>query len=266
MSDSRPIGVFDSGIGGLTVVKNIAKLIPNENVIYFGDIARIPYGTKSQETIQKFAAQTVKFLVEQDVKVIIIACNTISAIAKDIVIEVAGNIPVIDVITAGVNSVKEFVNVGVIATPATVRSQAYPNKINECNLDINVSSQPCGLFVPMIEEGFISGEIVELVSKEYLSFFSDKKLDALVLGCTHYPIIEKSISRAICGITLIDPSLEATKMLVELLNVNSILNVEMESPIYKFYVTDIPIKFKQIGEVFLETQMECLEIVDIDNY
>jgi glutamate racemase len=266
VTDNRPIGVFDSGIGGLTVVKNITQLLPNENVIYFGDIARIPYGTKSQETIQRFAAQTVRFLVEQDVKVIIIACNTISAIAKDIVIELAGNIPVIDVITAGVNSVNEFKNIGVIATPATIRSNEYTNQIYKFNANVNVYSQSCGLFVPMIEEGFISGDVVELVSKEYLYTFVDKSLDALILGCTHYPIIKESISRVLCGVTLVDPSREATNMLISLLNDRSILNVDKEQSIYKFYVTDIPVKFKQIGELFLQTQMNHLDVVDIDDY
>ena len=244
MSDSRPIGVFDSGIGGLTVVKNIINLLPKENIIYFGDIARIPYGTKSQDTVQKFAAQTVQFLVEQDVKAIIIACNTISAIAKDIVIAMAGEIPVIDVITAGVNSVAKFTNIGVIATPATVRSNAYSDKIREDNPNSIVYSQACGLFVSMIEEGFIEGEIVELISQEYLNIFSDKSLDALVLGCTHYPIIKDSISRVLCGVTLIDPSLEATNMLIELLASKSILNNSIDVGNHKFYVTDIPVKFK----------------------
>lgn len=131
MLDNRPIGVFDSGIGGLTIVKNLMSILPNEDIIYFGDIARIPYGTKSRATIQKFAAQTAKFLIEQEVKAIIIACNTISAIAKDIVQEIAKAIPVIDVITAGVSLVDNLNTVGVIATPATINSNAYALQIHK---------------------------------------------------------------------------------------------------------------------------------------
>lgn len=265
MSDNRPIGVFDSGIGGLTVVKSLMDTLPNENIIYFGDIARIPYGTKSQSTIEKFAAETVKFLIQKDVKAIIIACNTISAIAKDIVKAIAGDVPVIDVISAGVSSVQGNLNIGVIATPATINSDAYTNQINQLYPQAQVFTQACGLFVSMIEEGFIDGEIVELIAKNYLAYFNDKSLDCLILGCTHYPIIKESITKILRGLTLIDPSQQAVKILTQLLSSESMLNDGNHSSNYKFYVTDIPLKFKAVGEVFLQAKMNDLEMVSLDN-
>jgi glutamate racemase len=263
MQNDRTIGVFDSGIGGLTVVKNLMEILPNENIIYFGDIARIPYGTKSRATIQKFAAQTAKFLIAQEVKAIIIACNTISALAKDIVQDIAKDIPVIDVISAGVSLVSDLNAVGVIATPATINSNAYALQIHKNNLETEVYSTPCGLFVSMIEEGFIEGQIVELVAKQYLEYFNDKDIQALILGCTHYPIIKQSISD-ILNVDLIDPSLQASKILKDLLMERKILNTSELDPEYRFYVTDIPVKFKAVGEMFLQTQMQYIEIVNLD--
>lgn len=261
MFDNRAIGVFDSGIGGLTVVKSLIELLPYENIIYFGDIARIPYGTKSQATIQKFAAETVKFLIQKDVKAIIIACNTIAAIAKDMVKDIAGDIPVIDVISAGIASVQDNLNIGVIATPATINSRAYTQQIKQLYPSSQIFSQPCGLFVSMIEEGFIEGEIVELITKEYLDSFKDKSLDCLILGCTHYPLIKKSIAKVIKDVALIDPSQQAVEILIQLLSEQKILNNHNYSSKYKFFVTDIPLKFRTVGEFFLQRKMDNLEMV-----
>jgi glutamate racemase len=266
MSDNRSIGVFDSGVGGLTVLKSLMDILPRENIIYFGDIARIPYGTKSQATIQKFAAETVRFLIQKDVKAIIIACNTISAVAKDIVKEIAGEIPVIDVISTGVSSVADNLNIGVIATPATINSNAYTDQINQLYPKSKVFTQACGLFVSMIEEGFVDGEIVELIAKEYLGYFKDKSLDCLILGCTHYPMIKDSITKVLKNVTLIDPSQQAVKILMQLLTSQRILNDGVcSSPKYKFYVTDIPLKFQLVGEIFLHAKMTDLEMVSLDD-
>ena len=266
MSDNRPIGVFDSGVGGLTVVKSLKDILPHENIIYFGDIARIPYGTKSQATIQKFAAETAKFLIQKNVKAIIIACNTISAIAKDIVKEITGDIPMIDVISAGISLIDDNLNIGVIATPATINSNAYTKQINQLYPKSQVFTQSCGLFVSMIEEGFVEGEVVELITKEYLDDFSSKSLDCLILGCTHYPIIKESISKVLKNVMLIDTSQQAVKILMELLIKQNMLNDGLSNNLnYKFYVTDIPLKFKAVGEVFLQTRMDDLEIVSLDN-
>lgn len=264
--NNRPIGVFDSGIGGLTVVKNLMELLPNENIIYFGDIARIPYGTKSRATIQRFAEQTVKFLLDQEVKAIIIACNTISAVAKETVQNLAKDIPVIDVISAGAKAAESYNHIGVIATQATVNSKAYSRAIHEHNKEAIVDSQECGLFVPMIEEGFVKGIAIEAVASEYLSFFKDKDIEALILGCTHYPLISDIIAKFIKQDTLlIDPATQACLMLKECLEERDLLNVTNQKSDYRFYVTDIPIKFKAMGEMFLKTQMDYLEIVSLEN-
>ena len=267
MNKNLAIGVFDSGVGGLTVVKNLKEALPNENIIYFGDIARIPYGTKSRKLIIKYAKQTVKFLLEKNVKAIIIACNTISAIAKEEIQCFAKDIPIIDVVSAGVNSINNEKNIGVIATPATIKSNVYSKKLTLKNNKINVYSQECGLFVPIIEEGFIKSEATSIIAKEYLSYFDDKNIQALILGCTHYPLIENIIKKSIpYNIDLIDPALEAVEMLIKDLQKNNLLlDIEKMSET-KFYVTDIPLKFKALGESFLNSKMDHLEIVNIDNY
>ena len=265
MSNDRPIGVFDSGIGGLTVVRNIIRLLPKESIIYFGDIARIPYGTKSQDTIKKFATQTAKFLVDQRVKVIIIACNTISAIAKNEVIAVAKNIPVIDVISAGVESISlESKNVAIIATPATINSQVYQQKLLEISSGFKIYPKACGLFVPMIEEGFISGSIVNGIVKKYLQDFKNIELDEIILGCTHYPIIENSISKYVEHTNIVNPSYKVSQTLRKLLEVEDLFNHGNNPVQYDYFVTDIPINFKSIGEIILKRPMNNIKKVDFD--
>ncbi|MBP7846576.1 MAG: glutamate racemase [Burkholderiales bacterium] len=262
----NPIGVFDSGIGGLSVVKNIMCNLPHENVVYFGDIARIPYGTKSVATIQKFTEQTMRFLLKQEVKAIIIACNTISAVAKDTVLQLAGNIPVIDVITAGTQaSATLYQRIGVIATPATINSQAYPRAIHQINPAAQVYAQACTLFVPMVEEGFIEHPALELVAREYLQPIIKKNVECLVLGCTHYPLISKTIAKIIGPqIKIIDPAITACEELSNILRANNTLNTNQESGTYKFYVTDVPVKFQSIGERFLNHTIEHLEVVSVE--
>lgn len=262
----NPIGVFDSGIGGLSVVKNIMCNLPHENVVYFGDIARIPYGTKSVATIQKFTEQTMRFLLKQEVKAIIIACNTISAVAKDTVLQLAGNIPVIDVITAGTQaSATLYQRIGVIATPATINSQAYPRAIHQINPAAQVYAQACALFVPMVEEGFIEHPALELVAREYLQPIIKKNVECLVLGCTHYPLISKTIAKIIGPqIKIIDPAITACEELSNILRANNTLNTNQESGTYKFYVTDVPVKFQSIGERFLNHAINHLEVVNVE--
>lgn len=260
------IGVFDSGIGGLSVVKNIMQNLPNENVVYFGDNARIPYGNKSVATIQKFTEQTMRFLLKQEVKAIIIACNTISAVAKDTVLQLAGNIPVIDVITAGTKACATlFQRIGIIATPATINSQAYPRAIHQIDPEAQVYAQACALFVPMVEEGFINHPALELVAREYLQHITKKNIECIVLGCTHYPLISQTIAKVIGPkIKIIDPAITACEELKNILQTNNMLNTNNEAGTYKFYVTDVPVKFQSIGERFLNHSMEHLEVVSVE--
>lgn len=261
-----PIGVFDSGIGGLSVVKSIMEKLPHENIVYFGDIARIPYGTKSVSTIRKFTEQTVRFLLQQEVKAIIIACNTISAVAKETVIQLAGKIPVIDVISAGTQaSTAISTQIGVIATPATINSRAYPRAIHAVNPDAEVYTQACALFVPMVEEGFIDHPALDLVAREYLQPLLKNKIDSLILGCTHYPLIKNTIAKIIGDkISIIDPAITACHELEQILIKNQAINPNQESGTYKFYVTDVPVKFQKIGEIFLNHPIEHLEVVSVE--
>ncbi len=264
---NTPIGVFDSGVGGLSVVKSIMQKLPNEDIVYFGDIARLPYGNKSATIIKKFAHQTVKFLINKQVKAIVIACNTISSVATESIRQIAGDIPVIDVISAGaLATINSNANkVAVIATPATINSQAYPKAIHDLNNKINVISKACPLFVPMIEENFIQHKALELVAEEYLNPLLKENLDAVILGCTHYPLI-RNIVQAILGnkVMIIDPADKTSDNLINLLKENLLLNSSTQKASHKFFVTDIPTKFQEIGELFLQTKMEQLELVSLD--
>jgi glutamate racemase len=266
-NQQNPIGVFDSGMGGLTVMREIIHALPHENVIYFGDIARLPYGTKSVETIRKFVAQTVRFLLSKNVKAIVIACNTISAVAKDTVKEIAGEIPVIDIISAGSHDTAfgGYRKVGVIATPATISSNAYPIAIHNLNPKIEILTQACALFVPMIEEGLIAHKAVELIALDYLEPLQKETIEALVLGCTHYPLIKDIIAKIIGSkVKIIDPALTACNELVRILNTKNLLNLENKVGNYQYYVTDRPLKFRENGERFLANTMDVIEVVNLD--
>ncbi|MCC2645275.1 MAG: glutamate racemase [Burkholderiales bacterium] len=265
LKTNNPIGVFDSGMGGLTVMREIMHTLPHEDIIYFGDIARLPYGTKSITTIRKFALQTAKFLIKQNVKAIVIACNTISAIAKDEVQKAAGNIPVIDVISAGSSDARHYNKIGIIATPATINSHAYPTAIYHQNPSALIVSQACALFVPMIEEGFIEHKALELIAREYLGMLIKQNINALVLGCTHYPLIKGTIMK-IMGreVHIIDPAHTACRDLVKVLTNKNLLNLQKTTGSYHYFVTDIPLKFQENGERFLANKMENIELVNID--
>jgi glutamate racemase len=267
LASGNPIGVFDSGMGGLTVMREIMHTIPHENMIYFGDIARLPYGTKSVTTIRKFALQTAKFLLNQNVKAIVIACNTISAIAKDEVQEVAKNIPVIDVISAGSYDATSngYKKVGVIATPATINSNAYPMAIKQLNPSIEILSQACALFVPMIEEGFTQHQALKLIAHDYLDILKKQNVDALVLGCTHYPLIKDTIAQIMgSSVKIIDPAITACNELNKILTSKNLLNSQQSSGSYRYFVTDIPLKFRENGERFLGAKMDKIELVNLD--
>lgn len=252
----RPLGIFDSGIGGLTVVKAIKEILPNENIIYFGDIARLPYGTKSDATIRHFATQTAQFLIKQNVKALVIACNTISAVAKDEIIKIAGDIPVIDVISSGVMA-SAFMShnnkLGVIATPATINSQAYSIKLHIANPNLQVFSQACSLFVPLIEEGFLEHKALELIASEYLLPLIKSNIDTLILGCTHYPLIKLTLNKILGNnVKIIDPALETCQVLARLLSQNNLLNLSSNIPSSRYFVTEISPNFVKIANVFLK--------------
>ncbi len=256
MSNNLPIGIFDSGVGGLTVVKEILKFLPNENLIYLGDTARVPYGTRDTETVNKFSDELVRFMLKSQVKSIVVACNTISAISLSNILKSAGEIPVIDVIVPTIEYAlrnKDVNTIGIIGTQATINSKVYENKIKNIDKDVKVFTKACPLFVPLAEEGFSETLEALQISKKYLSYFDDKNLDLLILGCTHYPIlkgaIEKSLRRRI---KIIDSAFPTAEKLKKVLSEKKLLNTENKNPKLEFYVTDNPLRSLEIANMLFE--------------
>jgi glutamate racemase len=245
--DNRPIGVFDSGVGGLTVVSALLQNIPGETIYYVGDTARVPYGNKSQERIQKYSKEIVDWLIQEDCKMIIVACNTASSLAINY-LKSKFSLPIIGVIDPGVNkalSVTKTQTIGVIGTHATIRSDSYGNRLKSINPKIKILNKACPLFVPLVEEGLLKGKIPNLIAESYLSDFNDKDVDTVILGCTHYPILKKTIKNILGeGINLVDSGEATAKVVLESLGENKILS---DSPVGKLYsfVTDSTESFKK---------------------
>lgn len=248
---SHPIGVFDSGIGGLTVVRALMERLPFENIVYFGDTARVPYGVKSPETITKYAEEITNFLLQKDVKLLIVACNTMAAVAYQTV-KGLSPVPVLDVIDAGARraaSETRSKHIGVIGTPATINSNAYARAIHRHDPDMRVFSQACPLFVPLVEEGWWNHPVTRLTAQEYLRPVLAEHVDTLVLGCTHYPLI-KPLLQEIAGpdILLVDSAEAMADITAALLAGMDLGNRERVQPKYRFFVSDVPYHFQTIGE------------------
>lgn len=267
MSDSRPIGIFDSGVGGLTVANAIRHLLPSESMIYFGDTSHLPYGDKSPETIRFYTTGIARFLLEQNCKVIVIACNTASANAFDQVVQIAGTkVPILNVIDPVVNYVcneSEYKHIGVIGTKSTVNSNTYTDKIHNIKKGIIVSSLATPLFVPMIEEGFIFDDISNAIIRTYLSRHEIAGIEGLILGCTHYPIIKNQINKYYnFSIDVVDSSKIVANALRKLLHDNNLLNDTSEIAKHRFLVSDITESFRIISKMFFEEQVN-LELKNI---
>jgi glutamate racemase len=265
MNNAQPIGVFDSGIGGMTVVRALTHHLPHENIIYFGDTARVPYGPKSPQVVREYALQDTDVLLRHDVKLIIIACNTVSAVALDVV-QKRAKVPVIGVILPGAEAaVRATKNkrIGVIGTVGTIFSNAYTNAIRQIDSDIKVFSQPCPLFVPLAEEGWIDHKATELIAKEYIFPLTLEKIDTLVLGCTHYPLLRDVIAKVLNkSVTLIDSG-EATAFVVKnMLADLQLNNTSILKPNLQFFVSDVPHKFAEIGERFLGNKLGIVHRVE----
>ncbi|MBN1158575.1 MAG: glutamate racemase [Bacteroidales bacterium] len=263
---TRPVGIFDSGVGGLTVASAIKQILPNENLIYFGDTAHLPYGDKSRETIISYAANITRFLIGQNCKVIVVACNTASANAYEAIKEEAGNqAVVVDVINPVVDYVTkraEYKNIGIIGTKATINSETYDKKIKALNPLIVVSTLATPLFVPMIEEGFIYDDISNAIIRSYLSRHELRDIDALIMGCTHYPIIKNQISKYYnFKLDVIDSSAIVANYLRKLLGEKNQLNME-SNPRYKFIVSDYTEYFQVISRLFFDEEIR-LEKMDL---
>ena len=265
------MGSFDSGVGGLTVAREIMRQLPGENVVYFGDTARVPYGSKSKNNIIRYSRQIIRFLRTKDVKAIVIACNTASALALETV-QQETDIPVIGVIEPGARAaVRETRNgcIGVAGTEATIRSETYTKVIKRLRPDAQVIGKACPLFVPLVEEGFAKHHITEEVIDIYLSQMKETDIDTMILGCTHYPLLRSTIGQIMGeGVTLVNPAYETALELGRLLKEQDMQSTgqgQSDFP-YRFYVSDLAEKFKGFANSILPFDVEKTQKIDIEKY
>jgi glutamate racemase len=263
-TDPRPIGVFDSGIGGLSAVREIFRLLPNESVVYFGDTARLPYGSKSGETVTRFSLEIAMFLVRQDIKCLVVACNTASSYALDVLARHL-TVPVIGVIepsAAAAVAASPHRRIGVIGTLATVGSGAYPAAIERLAPGASVSSRACPLFVPLVEEGWIDHAATRAIASEYLAELRQADLESLILGCTHYPMIAPLVAEMMGpSVTLIDSGAEAARATGQLLAERGEL-APARPPQHRFFLSDEPRNFGRVAQGFLGRPLPPTAIVD----
>lgn len=268
---NAPVGVFDSGVGGLTVAREIMRQLPNENLVYFGDTARVPYGSKSKDTIIRYSRQIVNFLKSKDVKAIVIACNTASALALETV-QKEFDIPIIGVVEPGARAALEMTRtkkIGVIGTEATVRSSIYSKLIQARDPEATVTGCACPLFVPLVEEGFAKHKVTGEIIDYYLAPMKETDIDALILGCTHYPLLRSRI-REYLGekIQLVNPAYETAVDLKHLLAEKGLLNDSeaKEHAEYHFYVSDAAEKFMQFANSILPYDIHTTKQINIEEY
>ncbi len=268
MHCDAPIGVFDSGVGGLTVAREIMRQLPNESIIYFGDTARVPYGTKSKETIITYSRQIVEFLMTKQVKAIVIACNTASAFALEAVQQEV-SIPVIGVVKPGAKVAAETTKnqkVGVIATEGTINSHIYTDYLSRTNPDVEVYGKACPLFVSLVEEGWLDDPITTEIADRYLAELKESGVDTLVLGCTHYPLLRRTIQKVMGDeVTLVNPAYETAKKLKEVLGQKGLLK-ESGPVAHRFYVSDGAEKFKAFANTILPCEVEETKDINIEQY
>ncbi len=260
----KAIGIFDSGIGGLTVLKEIMAKLPDENIIYLGDTARVPYGIRSAETVTRYSFENTNFLLSQEIKMLVVACNTATAVSLE-AIKKEFPLPVIGVLEPGARAAVAATKtrkVGIIGTEATISSGAYEKAIKRLAPDVEVTSLACPLFVPLAEEGWTDNDVAELVAGKYLAPFRKTGIDMLVLGCTHYPLLKTVISKAVGpGITLIDSATETAKEVADVLEKLKWRGGMAGEIIRKFYVTDTPMRFEAIGKRFLgDSQLHAEQV------
>jgi glutamate racemase len=270
MSDPRPIGMFDSGLGGLTVAREVFRCMPGETVVYLGDTARCPYGGRSEETIRTFGMQDARFLVEQDVKMLIVACNTVSSVALDSIRAEINDIPVVGVVLPGARAaVKRTARrkIGVVGTAATIRTGSYEKAIRDIDPDIKIYAKACPLFVPLVEEGLLDSDITRLATQRYLADLVAVGIDCLILGCTHYPLLLETIQSAVGGgIQLLDSALWAAREARDILFALSGLSPDEAGGREKsrFYVTDIVPQFARNAERFLGSPPSAIDRIELE--
>ncbi|NOT34826.1 MAG: glutamate racemase [Candidatus Eisenbacteria bacterium] len=262
--DPRPIGVFDSGIGGLTSVREIFRVLPRESVLYFGDTARLPYGAKSRETVTRFSLEISQFLVRQNVKCLLVACNTASSFALE-ALQRRLDVPVVGVIEPAAQAAvtaSPHGRIGVIGTLGTVGSKAYPLEIERLAPGAAVISRACPLFVPLVEEGMIDHPASRLIALEYLTELIPSGIESLILGCTHYPLLTHLL-RDLMGpaVTLIDSGAEAARAMARLLHERGQLG-DHATPRHRFYLSDEPRNFGRVAQAFLGGELPPVHVVD----
>lgn len=264
-----PVGVFDSGLGGLTVVRQLFTYIPDESILYFGDTARLPYGTKSAKTVRKFSLQIVRFLQKEGVKMIVVACNTASSLALDAARE-AADVPIVGVIESGARAaIKASKNksIGIIGTTATISSGAYENILNKLDPEAKITSVACPLFVSLVEEGWSESVVAEMVTRQYLEPVINIGIDTLILGCTHYPILKAVIQKVVdTRVRIIDSSLETAKEVRSILDSKGLYKEKGEKACHKFYVSDRPQRFEEIAECFLGEPLPRVNYFSFDDF
>lgn len=265
--DNRPIGVFDSGVGGLTVASKVMRALPNEEIIYFGDTARVPYGSKSTETITKFSKQIMHFLMTKDVKAVIIACNTICASSYNEISD-SFDVPCVDVIGPGVEACLRATKnniVGVISTEATMRSGQYVKRLKEMRPGIEVYARACPLFTPLAEEGWTNNTVARLTAEMYLQDMRGMEIDTLVLACTHYPLLSGCIQDVVGNIKVVNPAGDVATKMKALLESQGLSREEKSEPVHTFYFSDNTKKFDMIARLLLDKRYDAV-MVDIERY
>lgn len=261
-----PIGIFDSGLGGLTLVKEIQKILPGEKIIYFGDTARVPYGTKSKETVTRFSKENVRFLLRFKVKLIVAACNTASSLSLQ-TLKKSFKIPIIGVIRPGVDKALHITKkgpIGIIGTRSTIKSSAYQKLLKKMSPGIKVSANACPLFVPLVEEGWLNNKNTINVAQEYLKGFKKSRVKALILGCTHYPLLKPAI-RKVMGksVKLIDSAEETARKVKHILDRKALLSSVVKTAAHRYFVSDEPAAFKKIGEKFLGSSIKDIKKIKL---
>lgn len=266
MSNQNPIGVFDSGLGGLTVVKAIRNVLPNESIIYFGDTARVPYGNKSPELIKEYSLQITDFLLERGTKIIVVACNTATALALN-TLQDKLDIPIIGVIKPGVDSALKLTqnnHIGVIGTISTISSGVYETELKSNNHSIEVASSPCPLFVPLAEEGWLNEQATKLIAKKYLGPINKANVDTLILGCTHYPLLKEVIQEVVSTeIKLVDSAQAMASETAKLLLNSGLLNDQNTKGDLKLFVSDLPARFETVASRFLGEKISNVEKIQL---
>jgi glutamate racemase len=263
---NKAIGIFDSGIGGLTVLKALEDALPDENLVYLGDTARVPYGNKSRETITRYSMENTRFLIESGVKMVVVACNTASALALT-ELKAHFSIPILGVLEPGARaavSATRSKEVGVIGTESTVGSSSYSKAVHAIDKKIRVWGIACPLFVPLVEEGWTDTEVTELVARKYLEPFYKTPIDALILGCTHYPLLKKIVGRVMGEkVNLVDSAQETARAAKELLDEKKLKRSDPSPRTETLFVTDSPERFKQVGRTFLNRPLDGVTLVTL---